>query len=124
MWDWPVIWFCINCGACVGTHKDTDEPLGKMANSNIRFLRAVAHRAFDPIWKLGYKSRDEAYLWMQQELNVSDAHIGVLNELELQQLIDISNDFIEKWRKRVVRNRTRFELSKSEKVAMTLRKKQ
>lgn len=120
-WEWPVIWFCIDCGAAVGTHQGTETPLGKMAHSNVRMLRIVAHRAFDPIWKRGFMSRDEAYQWMHEKLNIPEnAHIGTIGELDLIKLTELSNQYIRERIAKALRNRERLAVTHQQKIETTL----
>jgi hypothetical protein len=68
-------YYCKECQAWVGCHNNTKNPLGTMANYETREWRKQAHDAFDPMWKLGRVSRDEAY----RRLNTAfgrEIHIG------------------------------------------------
>ena len=62
-------WFCNECRAYVGCHKknpkmgyEGTEPLGKLANRELRVARMTAHRAFDPVWQEGMNTRSYSYL--------------------------------------------------------------
>jgi len=46
-----MIYLCYPCDAWVGVHKDTDHPLGTLANAELRDWRKWAHKEFDPIWQ-------------------------------------------------------------------------
>ena len=72
---------CATCDAYVGTHKGTTKPLGRLANKELREAKSVAHRAFDPLWKLGRMKRKEAYKWLAETLNIDaeDCHIGMFD---------------------------------------------
>ena len=72
---------CNPCVAYVGTHKGTVKPLGRLANAELRKSKSAAHRAFDPLWKLGDMKRKEAYKWLAVALgiNASDCHIGMFD---------------------------------------------
>lgn len=81
-------WYCRDCNAYVGCHKenpsmgyDGTEPLGKLANRELRLARMRAHHAFDPVWKEGKNTRSFAYLWLadHMDLTVSECHIGMMN---------------------------------------------
>jgi len=71
-----MVYWCRPCDARVGTHhNDPLKPLGTMADYELREWRKHAHDAFDPLWKLGRLSRDEAY----RRLNTAfgrEIHIG------------------------------------------------
>lgn len=62
------VWVCPGwpaCDAYVGCHKDTDRPLGRLANKELRELKKQAHAAFDPIWKARYfrkRREDPSYV--------------------------------------------------------------
>lgn len=73
---------CKPCEAFVGTHKGTTNPLGRLANARLRKAKSAAHRAFDPLWRLGDMKRKEAYKWLAEILNieVSDCHIGMFDD--------------------------------------------
>lgn len=85
-------WVCRNCDAWVGCHKPGWEPLGRLANAELRRAKQEAHAAFDPIWKNAMshhgwtmsKARNLAYTWLTDEMNIerSQAHIG---EFDLDQ---------------------------------------
>lgn len=57
-------YYCKPCGAYVGTHNNTDKPLGTMANKELRDWRRKAHAVFDPIWKSRKMKRQDAYRWL------------------------------------------------------------
>lgn len=44
-------WRCGRCDAYVGCVAGTDEPLGRLANAELRVWKVKAHAAFDPIWQ-------------------------------------------------------------------------
>lgn len=46
-----IFYLCSPCGAYVGCHLGTDNPLGILANAELRDLKKRAHAVFDPIWK-------------------------------------------------------------------------
>ena len=76
-------WFCENGHepAYVGCHGKKGRPLGILADSNLRRWKMAAHKSFDPIWRYGKYSRDSAYLWLSEklEINKSDCHIGMFD---------------------------------------------
>lgn len=78
-------WRCQPCGAYVGCHKKNtkygvkgDEPLGRLANAELRKAKSRAHRAFDPRWRDGPMARKEAYAWLAERLKIDPekCHIG------------------------------------------------
>lgn len=76
--QWPVIWYCHDCSAMVGCHPGTDMPLGYMADRPTRQARARVHEAFDPLWKNGDRTRNEAYKELASGLGMTamDCHIS------------------------------------------------
>lgn len=77
------------CDAYVGVHKATGEPLGILANGNLRNKRIKAHRVFDLIWKKRILSRPQAYHWLQDKfgLNKRQAHIALFGEYMCDEVI-------------------------------------
>ena len=76
-----VFYECLPCEARVGCHNGTDKPLGSLANLELRRVRSAAHGFFDPLWKKGFMTRDNAYVALAFELNIpfKFAHIGQFN---------------------------------------------
>lgn len=83
-----MFWRCVPCGAYVGCHHPNKrlgfkgtEPLGTLANAELRRARNRAHAAFDPIWRSGEMSRTEAYAWLSGQLGLSidNTHIALLD---------------------------------------------
>lgn len=76
------IWVCIPCDARVGCHPGTEDPLGYLANAELRRARMLAHAAFDETWDHHIlrrrQSRTDAYAWLSRELGVplDLCHIG------------------------------------------------
>jgi hypothetical protein len=52
---------CIKCKNFVGVHKGTTNPLGVIANQEIKNMRKKIHAVLDPIWKSGKIKRNELY---------------------------------------------------------------
>lgn len=46
--DYGPVWACLPCAAWVGCHKGTTQPLGRLANAELRKAKMAAHAAFDP----------------------------------------------------------------------------
>lgn len=76
-------WYCKDCGAWVGTHKNSKDkaPLGRLANKELRQAKMAAHAVFDPIWKSGRMSRPSAYAWLAEATGISkpNCHIGMMD---------------------------------------------
>lgn len=86
--------------AYVGCHKpnrrrgyDGYEPLGRLANKELRAAKVNAHFYFDSLWKNGkFKSREKAYHWLadQLHLNRKQCHIGMFDVDMCQRVVDVS----------------------------------
>jgi hypothetical protein len=65
-------WICRPCDAFIGVKPGSfgHEPVGLLANHELREWRRLAHEAFDPVWKGGGKSRTEAYEWLARSLKI------------------------------------------------------
>lgn len=75
-----IFWRCSSCDASIGCKKDSDIPLGTLANAELRQLRMQAHHALDRIWKESLASRSYLYKLMSKDLNNSEPlHIGFSN---------------------------------------------
>jgi len=77
-------WVCGDypkCDAYVGCHPKSKNPLGRLANFELRRRKNAAHAAFDPIWKKGKMNRHQAYGWLAEKLGIKreDCHIGMFN---------------------------------------------
>ncbi len=85
------LYVCDPCNAYIGTHKNSDKPLGTMAKYQLRELRKRAHSLFDPLWKSRKMSRSKAYRWLQKVMNLSseEAHIGLFDENQCRKIIRI-----------------------------------
>ena len=94
-------YLCKTCGAFVGCNKKTGEPLGTLANKELRGLRSEAHKAFDPLWKDGLISRTDAYKWLSERLciNPKDCHIGLFNDEMCLKVIEICERSMDQWHK-------------------------
>lgn len=80
---------CKPCDAYVGCHPNTDTPLGRLANSDLRSAKRRAHEWFDPLWKAGSMSRRQAYEWLAGQLGikVDDCHIGEFDAEQCERAI-------------------------------------
>ena len=73
---------CPPCGAWVGVHVGTFQPLGRLANEQLRKLKMHAHARFDPLWKSGRVERSAAYVMLAEALGIpgEECHIGMFDE--------------------------------------------
>lgn len=81
-------WFCEPCAAWVGCHERNvkegyigHEPLGRLANSELRLARINAHGHFDKLWKAKIFTRGKAYEKLAKYLKipVEECHIGMFD---------------------------------------------
>ncbi len=85
-----------NCDARVGCHPGTIKPLGTLADRELRKWRSLAHRQFDPLWKLGvFKTRNAAYKWLSKamKLPLRNTHIAMFNIRQCQRVIALVESF-------------------------------
>lgn len=86
-------WVCWPCNAWVGCHSqgDKSEPLGMLADEWLRNARIAAHEAFDPLWRNGEMSRDEAYAWLADAMGISalKCHIGRMDVEDCRRVVDV-----------------------------------
>lgn len=71
-------YFCLRCGAYVGTHKPRpEEALGILANKEMRTMKSNCHKLFDRMWQ-DSSERHELYIALAEELGISeeDCHFG------------------------------------------------
>jgi len=111
---WEPTWICKrfpDCDAFVGTHKGTNDPLGRLANGKLRLAKRLAHRAFDAIWKNGLKKRGSCYAWLAErmEIDIIDCHIGMFDPLQCYQVVSIIHNqgipyYTEKYDQKVKEN--------------------
>ena len=74
-------WECEPCGAYVGCHPGTTNPLGRLANAELRKAKQSVHRALDPLWKSGRMKRKAAYALLADGLNIApqNCHVGMFD---------------------------------------------
>ena len=82
---------CEPCDAYVGCHPGTTNPLGRLADIELRSEKMRAHAAFDPIWKSGSKKRGSAYAWLAERLGIDqkDCHIGMFDVQMCQRVVEV-----------------------------------
>ena len=82
---------CAPCDAYVGCHPGTTNPLGRLANAELRKAKMAAHAAFDPTWKDGKKKRGSAYAWLSDRLGVDkkDCHIGMFDVETCRRVVEV-----------------------------------
>ena len=100
------VWVCSNypsCDAYVGCHGDSDDPLGTLANRQLRELRKAAHAQFDELWKSGrilviyqrfmpgVNARRRAYTWLAEQmfLTLEETHFAMMDKPQIEKAIRI-----------------------------------
>ena len=85
------IYLCPMCNASVGTHPDGKTPLGRLADKELKTLKKQAHALFDPLWRTGARSRNQAYKWLAKKLGipVKACHFGHFDKAMLSKSIAI-----------------------------------
>ncbi|MEP6727578.1 MAG: zinc-finger-containing protein [Bacteroidota bacterium] len=109
--SYGMIYICRPCQAWVGVHEGTDQALGRLADYELRQLKILAHRWFDPIaieglinefytvYIAGITTRQKAYHWLASELSIQPAycHIGMFDVEECKQVIAVCQPIVERY---------------------------
>jgi hypothetical protein len=81
------------CEGNVTAHRKTKAPMGVPADRETRRQRALAHQAFDWMWRSGTMTRKEAYQWLAQRMRMAypggGCHIGDMTEAEARRVIEV-----------------------------------
>lgn len=87
-------WRCVPCGAYVGCHPGTANPLGRLANAELRREKQSVHRILDPLWKSGKMKRNEAYALLAKGLNIApqNCHVGMFDVHTCQAAVAVLRD--------------------------------
>ena len=96
------MYICYDCDAYVGTHKGTQDALGRLANAELRAAKKRAHFYFDQLWKSGKINdiygayveggvRKKAYKWLSKifGLRTEHCHIGYFNETRCKTVVNL-----------------------------------
>lgn len=78
-----MIYYCKNCDAYVGCHKNSRNALGSMANKELRVLRRKCHLLIDPYWKKKKIERNKLYELLSDWWG-DEFHVAWLREKECQ----------------------------------------
>jgi hypothetical protein len=75
---WGYYWECLPCGARVGCHGNSLEPLGILANAELRGQRIVLHNMFDHLWKSHRPrsrqvERNRRYKWLARKMGIKNS---------------------------------------------------
>lgn len=93
-------WYCEPCKAWVGCKPNGSQPLGTLANQELRKFRIDAHKVFDPLWQATdsvFETRDDAYQWLAEQMGLAfqRTHFAMFNTHQCEQAISIVTKFIE-----------------------------
>lgn len=107
-----MVYLCRPCDAWVGVHKGTDQPLGRLANKELRQWKQKAHASFDPLWEAklqrrrqergpSYKktwARGSGYAWLARQLGIQikQCHIGMFDVEMCKRVIGVCQPFTER----------------------------
>lgn len=61
-------YYCKEHDTYVGCHNNTRQPLGTMADDELRKLRMAVHAKIDPLWRSGQYKRKHIYKWLSKKL--------------------------------------------------------
>src|SRR5579864_8987758 len=91
-------WVC-PCGAKVGCHQLTKNPLGSPANATTQGLRRRCHVAFDALWQAKVdlqgstrkQARKAAYLWLSDQLGLEPkgCHFGMMDAATCRRALEV-----------------------------------
>lgn len=80
---------CPFCHNFVGTHKDTEKPLGCIASSELKTWRIKVHNRLDYLWKKNICKRKEVYKQLSEHFGY-DYHNGNTKSIEeCQQALEV-----------------------------------
>lgn len=89
--SYGMMWLCEPCDAYTGVHKSSPRfaPLGTLAKYELRELRKQVHAIFDPLWKKGKMTRNEAYAWLANRLGITKdvCHVAMFDEARCKQAL-------------------------------------
>lgn len=97
------IYYCHECQAWVGTHKDSNRALGRVANKELREWKKKAHSVFDPLWRKkmdqGYnkhEARSGAYEWLSKEMGTLKeyTHIGMFDVEQCKKVVELCKKYL------------------------------
>lgn len=95
------VWLCQPCKAWVWVHPgaETNAPMGRLANEELRCLKVRAQVVFNQMWHRGRSllgvtadaARKAAYHWLAEQMGISvrNCQIGFLDEEQTKQVIEI-----------------------------------
>lgn len=88
-------YLCRPCNAYVGCHNNGKNPLGTLANKELRTWRMAAHKVVDPFWQSGQVRRWKVYKLMADKFG-REIHIGGSDIDTCKAVIEWAKSF-QKW---------------------------
>jgi hypothetical protein len=85
-------YLCKDCNAHVGCHNNTKEPLGTMANAELREWRKKAHAYIDPLWKKQGWRRGTVYRYLKHRFE-REIHIGQSDIETCKKILEIKFNY-------------------------------
>ena len=83
--------FCIYAQSLVTADRRTKQPLGTLANGDLRHKRILAHHALHSVQAQLGMSRDQSYRWLQTQMGLpgDQVHIAKCGDYRCEQIIRI-----------------------------------
>lgn len=95
--SYGLIWICRPCKAWVGVHSGSPDhqPLGRLADAELRRWKMRAHESFDVLWKSKEMKRRKAYKWLAGKLRLPAAqcHIGLFDVDMCKKVVEVSASY-------------------------------
>lgn len=101
------LWVCARypkCDAYVGCHPGTQDPLGRLADRELRKAKVAAHAAFDRLWRAKIEiaktprkvARTDGYKWLAKKLGVplDSCHIGMFDVRTCNKVVEICSPYL------------------------------
>lgn len=83
----------------VGTYADNKTSLGIVADKELRKLKNLGHKTFDPLWKekTHFKKQKQAYKWLSEKMNLplKYTHFGMFTNEQCIEAIKCCINLIE-----------------------------
>lgn len=78
---WPYVYKCEDCDAYVGIHRDTDLPLGTLADKKIREARKDCKHYFMELMRWKDWDMNTGYDWLYKEMDMprAECHFGMFD---------------------------------------------
>lgn len=94
-----MVWSCIPCDAWVPTHYNSDKPIGRLANAELREVKARALESFTALWKAWDVDRRTAYAWLAEKMDMpmSLCNFGRFDVSECVKAYDVVSPYLPNW---------------------------